>query len=73
MHFSKYRKSANKHYLLECNGTRWNRHFNISGLAQGDILYYNGTAWVRLGAGTNGQALITGGTGANPEYGDSIW
>ena len=42
---------------------------SISGLAQGDILYYNGTDWVRLGAGTSGQVLQTGGTGANPSWG----
>jgi len=43
---------------------------SIAGLAQGDILYYNGTAWVRLGAGTSGQVLQTNGTGANPSWGD---
>lgn len=36
---------------------------------QGDILYRNGSGLARLGAGTNGQALITGGTGANPSWG----
>ena len=38
---------------------------------QGDFLYYNGTNYVRLGAGTSGQALLTGGTGANPSWGQS--
>ena len=38
--------------------------------AQGDILYYNGTDYVRLGAGTNGQALKTAGAAANPAWGD---
>ena len=38
--------------------------------AQGDILYYNGTDYARLGAGTNGQALKTAGGGANPAWGD---
>lgn len=33
---------------------------------QGDILYYNGTDWTRLAAGTSGQLLQTQGTGANP-------
>ena len=37
---------------------------------QGDILYRDGSGLVRLGAGTNGQALITGGAGANPSWGD---
>ena len=36
---------------------------------QGDILYRDGSGLARLGAGTNGQALITGGTGANPSWG----
>ena len=37
--------------------------------AQGDILYRDGSGLQRLGAGTSGQALITGGTGANPSWG----
>jgi hypothetical protein len=41
---------------------------SIAGLAQGDVLYYNGTAWVRLGAGTSGQVLTTQGSGANPQW-----
>lgn len=41
---------------------------SIAGLAQGDVLYYNGTAWVRLGAGTSGQFLKTNGSGANPAW-----
>ena len=36
---------------------------------QGDILYRDGSGLQRLGAGTSGQALITGGTGANPSWG----
>jgi hypothetical protein len=36
---------------------------------QGDLVYYNGSALARLGAGTAGQALITNGTGANPSWG----
>ena len=35
---------------------------------QGDVLYYNGTDYVRLGAGTSGQHLQTGGAGANPSW-----
>jgi len=34
--------------------------------AQGDVMYYNGTDWVRLGFGTSGHFLKTQGTGANP-------
>lgn len=41
---------------------------DIAGIApvQGDILYFNGTTWAKLGAGTNGQFFKTQGTGANP-------
>jgi hypothetical protein len=35
---------------------------------QGDIIYYNGTDNVRLGPGTSGQKLTTGGAGANPAW-----
>jgi len=37
---------------------------------QGDLVYYNGSALARLGAGTSGQFLKTLGTGANPTWGD---
>lgn len=63
---------------LPTNTTYWNQMSakgtdgtditSIAGLAQGDILYYNGTAWVRLGAGTSGQFLKTNGAGANPAW-----
>lgn len=36
--------------------------------AQGDILYYNGTDYARLAAGTSGQYLKTNGMGANPAW-----
>jgi hypothetical protein len=41
---------------------------NISSQAQGDILFYNGSAWTRLGAGTAGYILKTQGAGANPSW-----
>jgi hypothetical protein len=41
----------------------------ISSEAQGDVMYFNGTNWVRLGAGTAGQALVTAGVGSNPYWG----
>ena len=37
---------------------------------QGDVLYHDGSSLARLGAGTSGQVLQTGGTGANPSWGD---
>lgn len=36
--------------------------------AQGDVLYYNGTDYARLGAGTSGQFLKTQGAAANPTW-----
>lgn len=36
--------------------------------AQGDILYRNASAWVRLPAGTSGDVLTTNGAGANPSW-----
>jgi len=35
---------------------------------QGDVIYFNGTKWKRLAAGTDGQVLTTGGAGANPAW-----
>ena len=36
--------------------------------AQGDVMYYNGTDWARLAAGTNGHFLKTQGSGADPVW-----
>jgi len=36
---------------------------------QGDIVYRDGSGLARLAAGTNGQVLTTGGSGANPSWG----
>ena len=36
--------------------------------AQGDVMYYNGTDWARLAAGTNGHFLKTHGGSANPVW-----
>ena len=36
--------------------------------AQGDVMYYDGTNWVRLAAGTSGQFLKTNGAAANPAW-----
>jgi hypothetical protein len=40
----------------------------ISGEVQGDVLYFNGTNWVRLPPGTDGEVLRTNGAGANPTW-----
>lgn len=60
------RKSSGAGALEECS-------FNeilafIGSNAQGDIIYFNGTNWVHLAAGTNGQFLQTQGSGANPQW-----
>ena len=36
--------------------------------AQGDVLYYNGSAWTRLAAGDSGKFLKTQGAAANPMW-----
>ena len=38
------------------------------GATQGQIMYYNGTAWTVLAPGTAGQVLETNGAGANPSW-----
>jgi len=61
---------------LPTNTTYWNVMAEGGDVAttlttQGDILYRDGSGLQRLGAGTVGQALITGGAGANPSWGDA--
>jgi len=40
--------------------------------AQGDVMYYNGSDWARLGVGTSGQYLKTQGSAANPVWGTVV-
>lgn len=40
----------------------------IGSAAQGDILYRDASAWARLGTGTAGQLLQSGGAGGNPSW-----
>lgn len=40
----------------------------IGSAAQGDVLYRGSSAWARLGAGTAGYLLKTGGAAANPSW-----
>lgn len=44
----------------------------ITAVAQGEVLYYNGTDWVNLGVGTSGQFLKTNGAAANPSWGTGV-
>lgn len=49
----------------------WDAHLDdLAGIspAQGDIIYFNGTDWVALTAGTSGHFLKTNGAGANPAW-----
>ena len=41
---------------------------DLASAAQGDVLYHNGTSYVRLAPGTSGQYLQTAGAGANPAW-----
>ncbi|MDB4278922.1 hypothetical protein N9917_04910, partial [Deltaproteobacteria bacterium] len=51
----------------------------MTGEAQGDVLYFDGTNWVVLPAGTAGQVLQTNGAGADPTWitptggGSAVW
>lgn len=44
----------------------------IPSAAQGDIIYFDGTSWVRMPAGTSGQVLQTAGASAAPAWADRI-
>lgn len=62
--------------VVSSSGTVWTVDDNsvdgtdiaVGSDAQGDVMYYDGTNWVRLGAGTSGHFLKTQGTGANPVW-----
>ncbi len=68
-------------YFIDDSGTVYNltetpstsdfgdlQDVTFTSLAQGDIVYYDGTDWVNLPAGTSGNILQTNGTGANPTW-----
>ncbi|WP_406660887.1 hypothetical protein V7O66_13770 [Methanolobus sp. ZRKC3] len=38
----------------------------LSGASHGDVIYFNGTSWTKLAAGTSGNYLKTQGAAANP-------
>lgn len=42
------------------------------GQTQGDVIYYNGSSWTRLAVGDEDQALVSGGSGANPYWSGTI-
>jgi len=43
----------------------------LTSQAQGTIMYFNGSTWVVLPVGTVGQAILSGGAGANLTYGSA--
>jgi len=49
-------------------GPAYTVSFSIAGQARGDVVFYNGVAWVRLPAGVTGQLLATQGVGADPVW-----
>lgn len=57
--------------LARSDHTHQVSNFSITGQTQGDILYYNGTTWARLAAGTDGNILTTHSIGANPTWSPS--
>ena len=61
LNVEKLNSQVGSYYLNIANTT-------ITSEAQGDILYYTGSAWARLGTGTAGQLLKSGGAGANPSW-----
>ena len=65
-------QTGNANKLLKTDGTNtsWGlpNDLAINSQAQGDIIYFNGTNWVRLAAGTSGYYLKTQGAGANPVW-----
>lgn len=53
------------------NVQAWDAHLDdLAAISpsQGDIIYFNGTDWVALGAGTAGHFLKTNGAAANPAW-----
>ena len=38
---------------------------------RGDFIYYDGTDYVKIGAGTSGKALLTGGSSGTPSWGQA--
>lgn len=53
---------------LTARGKLWIPALYVDNEAQGDILYRDASLWARLGAGTAGQLLQSGGAGANPSW-----
>lgn len=61
LNVEKLNSQVGSYYVNIANAT-------IASEAQGDILYRGAAAWARLGTGTAGQLLKSGGAGANPSW-----
>ncbi len=59
-------EAGNQEQVLR--GTVDGTEIRLGSDAQGDIMYYSGTDWVRLTAGASGQTLVTAGGSANPRW-----
>lgn len=46
-------------------------NISLTSEASGDLMYFDGTNWLRLGAGTSGQVLTTNGSGNAPAWGNA--
>lgn len=57
---------------LAANGALSVSDLTITSEAQGDVIYFNGSNWVRLGPGTDGQFLMTQGAAANPTWSNAV-
>lgn len=52
-------------------GSSFIKSVAVSSPSKGDVIYYNGAAWVNLPAGTSGQVLKTNGAASNPAWSSS--
>ena len=57
---------------LAANGALTVTKLTIDEAAAGDILYHNGTAWVRLAKGTAGQVLKMNAGATAPEWSSDL-
>ena len=65
---------ATSHQALVAQGdgtAGWVTAVITSGESQGDVLYFDGSVWAKLGAGTSGEFLKTQGASANPTWADA--
>lgn len=67
-------KTATGKVLISGDAPSWGlpADLAIPSQSQGDILYFNGTNWVRLTPGISGYILVTKGAGADPVWDNKI-